>query len=158
MKAFEIRTPHSMAEAVALLDRDDPEIRPVGGGTALMLMMKAGFFRPQRLVSLASVEARFRRVSADADGTLRIGAMTRLTELEHSPEVIRHAPVIGRALRRLANVRVRNVATLGGHLAHADPHLDLPPVLVAMAARLTIIFTAGEHLITVEYIFFVYLV
>ena len=63
-----------------------------------------------------------------------IGALAPLSALEHSPEVARHAPVIVRAMKRLSNVRVRNVATVGGALAHGDPHMDLPPVLIAVVA------------------------
>jgi len=59
-------------------------------------------------------------------------------------------PVIARTLRTLSNVRVRNVATVGGHLAHADPHMDLPPVLSALGARVTIAGPAGERSVPVE--------
>lgn len=52
MMAFELLEPGSLKEAIALIDPDDPEVRPIAGGTALMLMMKAGVFRPRRLVSL----------------------------------------------------------------------------------------------------------
>src|SRR5215469_16637239 len=139
MTPFELAEPRSLLEATRLLDREDAAVRPIGGGTALMLMMKSGFLRPRRLVSLRAVEPRFRSIAADADGTLHIGAMATLAEIEHAPEVARCAPVIARAMRRLANVRVRNVATIGGHLAHADPHLDLPPLLVALDASLRIV-------------------
>ena len=64
--------------------------------------------------------------------------MTPLSALEHSPEVARHAPVIVRTMKRLSNVRVRNVATVGGALAHGDPHMDLPPVLIALGASVAI--------------------
>jgi carbon-monoxide dehydrogenase medium subunit len=63
--------------------------------------------------------------------------------------VARAAPVITHALRRLSNVRVRNVATLGGHLAHADPHMDLPPVLVALDAAVTVAGPRGERTVAV---------
>ena len=59
--------------------------------------------------------------------------MTTLGALERSPEVRKGWPVIARALRTLSNVRVRNVATVGGALAHADPHMDLPPLLARLA-------------------------
>jgi carbon-monoxide dehydrogenase medium subunit len=157
VRPFELATPHSLVDAVRLLDRDDPAVRPIGGGTALMLMMKSGLFRPQRLVSLRAVESRFRTIAADRDGTLRIGAMTTLSEIERSPEIHRHAPVIARTMRRLANTRVRNVATIGGHLAHADPHLDLPPLLVALGARLTIAGRGCERMMPVEELFRGYL-
>ena len=75
--------------------------------------------------------------------------MATLAEIERSPDVIQHAPVIVHALRTLSNPRTRNVATIGGHLAHADPHLDLPPVLAALGARLTIAGPQGERRIPV---------
>jgi carbon-monoxide dehydrogenase medium subunit len=157
VRPFELATPRSLVEAIGLLDRDDPAVRPIGGGTALMLMMKSGLFRPQRLVSLRAIESRFRTIVADRDGTLRIGAMTTLSQIERSPEIHRHAPVIARTMRKLANTRVRNVATIGGHLAHADPHLDLPPLLVALGARLTIAGRDGERMIPIEELFRGYL-
>lgn len=153
MIPFELAEPRSLSESIALLDRDDPAIRPIAGGTALMLMMKAGFFRPIRLVSLRKIEARYRRIAAGDDGTLRIGAMATLADLEHSAELARHAPVVTRMMRDVANVRVRNVATVGGNLAHADPHLDLPPVWVALGARIVIAGPGGERTIPVEDLF-----
>jgi carbon-monoxide dehydrogenase medium subunit len=58
--------------------------------------------------------------------------------------------VLASTLRTLSNVRVRNVATVGGHLAHADPHMDLPPVLSVLGARVTIAGPAGERTVPVE--------
>jgi hypothetical protein len=133
--SFDICEPRSLDEAFALLDPEDPAIRPIGGGTALMLMMKAQVYKPQRLVSLRRLGGRFDGCALSADGgSFRIGAMTTFAELEHSPQIRAHLPVIPQAMRSLANVRVRNVATVGGNLAHADPHLDLPPIWVALAA------------------------
>ena len=76
-----------------------------------------------------------RRARRTAAAVSRIGAMTTLTELERSPQVASAVPVVSRALRTLSNVRIRNVATLGGHLAHGDPHMDLPPILLTLGAR-----------------------
>ncbi len=111
-----------------------------------MLMMKARLFRPRRLVSLRRIEPRYSRIARDGDGALRIGAMTRLAALERSPDVARLAPVVARTLRTLANVRVRNVATVGGHLAHADSHMDLPPVLIAFGASVALTGPNGERI------------
>jgi aerobic carbon-monoxide dehydrogenase medium subunit len=153
MNSFELAEPRSLRESIALLDRDDPAIRPIAGGTALMLMMKAGFFKPIRLVSLRRIEPRYSRIASADDGTLRIGAMATLTDLEHSDELRRHAPAITRMMRDVANVRVRNVATVGGNLAHADPHLDLPPVWIALGARIVIAGADGERTIPVDALF-----
>jgi carbon-monoxide dehydrogenase medium subunit len=152
MIPFELAEPTSLAAAIKLLNPDDPTIRPIAGGTALMLMMKAGVFNPEKLVSLRKIESKYSSISADAKG-LRIGAMTTLGTLERSADVIRITPIISRTLRTLSNVRVRNVATVGGALAHGDPHMDLPPVLMALGATMTIIGPNGERQLAVEELF-----
>jgi len=152
MTPFDLAEPRSLQEAIALLDRDDPAVRPIAGGTALMLMMKAGLFRPQRLVSLHRIEPRHAAVAAEG-GALRIGAMATFAALERSAAVRAHAPAIVRTMRTLANVRVRNVATVGGNLAHADPHLDLPPVWIALGAAVAITGRNGQRTLPVEDLF-----
>ncbi|HYT46845.1 MAG TPA: xanthine dehydrogenase family protein subunit M [Burkholderiales bacterium] len=148
MTPFELTEPKSLREAIELLDPDDTAVRPMSGGTALMLMMKAGVLRPRRLVNLKKIG--LAEIGKGPAGELRIGAMARLSDIERSPIVRKDCPVIARTLLTLSNVRVRNVATLGGHLAHADPHMDLPPVLSALGARATIAGPAGERTIPVE--------
>jgi carbon-monoxide dehydrogenase medium subunit len=152
MIPFDLAEPTSLAAAIKLLNPDDPSVRPIAGGTALMLMMKAGVFNPEKLISLRKIESKYSEISAGADG-LRIGAMTTLGTLERSDDVRKHAPVITRTLRTLSNVRVRNVATVGGALAHGDPHMDLPPVLMALGATMTIIGPKGERKLAVEDLF-----
>lgn len=144
MKSFELLEPATVEEAIALLDGGDPAVRAIAGATALLPMMKARLFQPARLVSLRRLDGAMRGVRDDGDG-LRIGALTTLTELEHSTRIGEVAPVMTRALRTLSNVRIRNVATLGGHLAHGDPHMDLPPILMTLAARVRLVGGGGER-------------
>jgi carbon-monoxide dehydrogenase medium subunit len=152
MTPFELAEPTSLREAIALLDPDDAAVRPIAGGTALMLMMKAGVFRPQRLVSLRAIKS-LSAIEAAPDGALRIGAMTPLSVVERSAAVQAQAPVIVQTMRMLSNRRVRNVATVGGALAHADPHMDLPPVLIALGAHVVVTGRAGERTVPVEELF-----
>jgi len=152
MLPFELAEPTSLAAAVKLLDPDDATVRPIAGGTALMLMMKAGVFRPQKLISLRKIEAEYSSIAAGPGG-LRIGAMTTLSALERSADVMAHAPIITRTLLTLSNVRVRNVATVGGALAHGDPHMDLPPVLMALGATMTVTGPTGVRTLAVEELF-----
>jgi aerobic carbon-monoxide dehydrogenase medium subunit len=152
MIPFELAEPASLAEAIKLLDPDDPQVRPIAGGTALMLMMKAGVFRPARLVSLRAISA-LSAITPQKDGALKIGATTTLSALERSAAVRAHAPVVTNTLRTLSNVRVRNVATVGGNLAHADPHMDLPPVLIALGAEVVVAGPRGERTLPVEGLF-----
>jgi carbon-monoxide dehydrogenase medium subunit len=150
MIPFDLREPRSIEEAIALLDPDDPAIRPIAGGTALLLMMKAGVFRPGRLVSLRRLAAPHARVHVTGTGEVRIGALASLSQLAQSAVVRDALPVVASALPALSNVRVRNVATLGGHLAHADPHQDLPPILIALGAHVVAMGPTGERVIAVE--------
>ena len=153
MAPFDLAQPATLQEAIALLGAEGA--RPFGGGTALMLMMKAGVLRPQRLVSLHRLK--LSSIEIGSGRGLRIGAMTTLSALERSPEVRKGWPVIARTLRTLSNVRVRNVATVGGALAHADPHMDLPPLLSALGARVFLQDGNGQRAIPVEELYAGYL-
>jgi aerobic carbon-monoxide dehydrogenase medium subunit len=150
---FGFAEPRSLEEAIALLDTDDPTVRPFSGGTALMLMMKSGVFEPSRLVSLRRIEDRYAAISSSADGALKLGAMASLAAIEYASDVIRLAPTLSRVMKRLSNVRVRNVARLGGNLAHGDPHMDLPPVLCALRANVIARGPSGERRIAIEDLF-----
>jgi carbon-monoxide dehydrogenase medium subunit len=150
---FELHHPASLSDAIALLQ--DETARPFSGGTAVMLMMKAGVLRPSRLVSLGRLP--LGKIESGPGGELRIGAMATLRSLEKSAMVRAGWPAITRALRTLSNVRVRNVATIGGHLAHGDPHTDLPPLLCALGATVTVAGKGGERRVPVESLYAGYL-
>jgi aerobic carbon-monoxide dehydrogenase medium subunit len=145
MKSFELVEPATVDEVVAQLDPENPGVRVIAGATALLLMMKARLFQPERLISLRRLTGAMRSVHDEGRGGVRIGAMTTLSELERSPVIATAAPVMRRALRTLSNVRIRNVATLGGHLAHGDPHMDLPPILMTLGARVRVVSARGER-------------
>src|SRR5262245_19688272 len=115
-----------------------------------MLMMKTGVFTPARLVSLAKIEPEYSQIRVDHSGTLKIGAMASLSALEQSAEVASHFPVITRTLLTLSNVRVRNVARVGGALAHGDPHMDLPPLLAALGAKAHVVGRNGSREVAIE--------
>lgn len=154
MTSFEIVEPKTLDDAFSWLDADDPAVRPIGGGTALILMMKSQLFAPVRLVSLAKLGKPFFDLELSQGGShLRIGAMTTFSELEHSPLIREYFPAITRTMTTLANVRVRNVATVGGNLAHADPHLDLPPVWTALDAEVSLVRPGSTRAVRVEDLF-----
>lgn len=153
MMPFDFAEPRTLAEALALLDPEDPTVRPIAGGTALMLMMKSAVFQPTRLVSLARLEPYLTEIAATGAGGLRIGALATLSALEGSATVRRFCPVIAGAMARLANVRVRNVARVGGALAHGDPHMDLPPVAAALRGEAVITSQGGERSVPVADLF-----
>ncbi len=150
MIPFDWQEPESLEAAIALLAEGDDSVRAFSGGTALMLMMKAGVFAPSCLVSLAKIGPRYSEIVPSPDGGLRIGALATLSELERARAVAENFPVMRRALRTLSNVRVRNVARVGGALAHGDPHMDLPPLLASLGAIASVRGPSGGRDIAVE--------
>ena len=98
MNAFELVEPSSLGEALGLLDPDDSAVRPIAGGTALMLMMKTGLYRPRRLVSLRALGRALTIIAATPEGGLDIGAMVRLAQIERSAAVRQAAPVQPRGI------------------------------------------------------------
>jgi carbon-monoxide dehydrogenase medium subunit len=133
---FTIETPTAVSEVLELLSGSDSDVRPIAGGTGLTPLIRYGFVRPTCLISLRRLPEGCRRIETGSDGWLHIGATATLRELEHSAVVAAHAPVLVQALHRLSSVRIRNVATIGGTLAHGHPQLDLPQVLIALDAEI----------------------
>jgi carbon-monoxide dehydrogenase medium subunit len=150
MIPFDWQEPESLDAAIALLAEGDDSVRAFSGGTALMLMMKTGVFAPSCLVSLAKIGRRHSEIALTAEGALRIGAMATLSQLEHARAVAENFPVMRLALCTLSNVRVRNVARVGGALAHGDPHMDLPPLLASLGAIASVCGPSGSRDIAVE--------
>ncbi len=144
MTTMELYEPRSLEEATSLLAERGDEARIIAGGTAVVLMLKNRLIAPSALISLEAVQS-LRYIRSDADGTLRIGAMTTIRELERSPVVIDHCPTLARTCRQVANVRVRHAATIGGNLSEADYASDPPSVLVAARARVRVASAKGER-------------
>src|SRR5437588_5667050 len=126
--------PRSLEEAIGVLSANGDEARLVAGGTALTIMLRQGLVRPQALVSLNGVPGldRIERTN----GELRLGALVTHRAVELS-EVVRQAlPVLAETFGKVANVRVRNAATVGGVLAEADYASDPPAVFVGLGAKI----------------------
>ncbi|HUZ22006.1 MAG TPA: FAD binding domain-containing protein [Acidimicrobiales bacterium] len=120
----------------------------LGGGTAMGLLLRNGLVEPERLVWLGRIAA-LGGIAVGTDGSLRIGAATTLAELARHPEVLRRCASLARAASGAANPRIRAVATLGGHLGHADPRQDLPPVLLALGASAEVTGVGGTRLVEI---------
>ena len=142
MRRFELVEPRTVAEACACL-ADDPTAKAISGGTALLILIKHGVFVPTTLVNLRKIDGAASVVLED--GWLRIGALTTIGEIERSELVRRRYPAFAEACHTVANVRIRNMATVGGNLAHGDYQSDPPGALVALDARVVIAGVAGER-------------
>ena len=148
MNAFEYAAPRTLDEALAVLREQGDEARVIAGGTALVTMMRQRLVRPSYLVSLREVSG-LGRIEA-ANGDVRIGALVTHREVETSSLVRERFPVLAETFRRVASVRIRNMATVGGALAHADPNQDPPVTLIVLGARVEIRGAAGGREVPVE--------
>ncbi len=135
--------PRSLAEALVLLAQD-AGARPLSGGATLVAMMNAGVAEPAALVSLGSIEE-IKGISVQADGRVRIGAFTRHRESAQCKLALGGAQVLCHAASQIANATVRNMGTIGGAIAFADPGLDYPPALVAADAMVEIANLEGRR-------------
>ncbi|GCL70163.1 xanthine dehydrogenase family protein subunit M [Paenibacillus naphthalenovorans] len=137
--------PETLEDVKHALASGDDLTRVVSGGTALSLIIKQGIYQPERLISLKKVRCVLNYIRPDNDGNLRIGAMTTLREMETSPFIEQNYPVISKALHHVANPRIRYVASIGGNLSHGDAHLDLPPFLLALDAKVKVESVRGDR-------------
>jgi carbon-monoxide dehydrogenase medium subunit len=151
MRDFYFYTPTSLAEALDLLEQHQDDGRAMAGGTALVVLMKQSLLEADHLVSLAKLPG-LSGIRQEADG-LHIGALTHHREVETSPLVKQFAPLLAEVYSRVATVRIRNVATVGGGLAHADPAQDPPAGLIALDARVRLQSKSGERTVPVDELF-----
>jgi carbon-monoxide dehydrogenase medium subunit len=151
MRDFYFYSPQTLDEALTLLDEHQDDGRAMAGGTALIVLMKQSLLDADHLVSLARVPG-LSAIRAESDG-LHIGALTRHREVETSSLVHEHSPLICDVYRNVATVRIRNVATVGGGIAHADPAQDPPPGLIALDARVRLVSKNGERTLPINEFF-----
>ena len=109
-----------------------------------MTLIKHGIFVPKTLVNLKKIKAAS-DISYDAQTGLRVGALAAIYDIEASPLVRQHYPVLAEACHVVANIRIRNMATIGGNLAHGDYQSDPPTVLVALNAVVELLSRAGTR-------------
>jgi CO/xanthine dehydrogenase FAD-binding subunit len=160
---FDFSEPTSIAEAVELVDGD--RVRALAGGVDLVLKMRLRQIVPERVVSLQKVPG-LDYVRADAPavagaranggpggGTLRIGALASLHQVEVSPAVRQAWPLLAEAIGAIVSVQTKVMGTAVGNLCVGTPASDVAPALYALGARLKIAGVAGEREVPIEEFF-----
>ena len=145
--AFEYHAPGSISEATALLARLGEDAKVLSGGQSLIPIMKLRLASPRHLIDINGIpDLAYIR---EADGMLRIGALTRESELEESELVRTRYPLLHDTCKVIADPLVRNLATLGGNLAHGDPANDHPATMLALGAEVVAVGNKGERRIPI---------
>jgi carbon-monoxide dehydrogenase medium subunit len=151
IRSFDLLQPRSLQEAVELLQRHGEDARTLGGGTTLIILMKQRALQYRYLVDLQSIPG-LAEIKSEAGG-LRIGALATHRMVETSPVIRQAFPALAQAFGHIGNVRVRQTASVGGNLAHADYRLDPPPVLLVLNAEINVFGPKGSRTIPINNFF-----
>jgi carbon-monoxide dehydrogenase medium subunit len=146
--SFDYLVAHSIEEAVGLLDQRGEDAKILAGGQSLIPLIRFRLARPSVLVDINRVPGL--EYVQEADGTLHIGTMTREAELDSSSLIRDRYPILYDTSTMVADPVVRNWATVGGNLAHADPANDHPATMLALGARILAVGPAGERELPIE--------
>jgi len=135
--AFDYYAPSSLEEALSLKAQLGEDAKFLAGGQSLVPAMNFRLVRPAALIDLNGLTD-LDHLESEADGTLRIGALTRYARLERDPRVRSSQPMLAEALPHVAHPQIRTRGTLCGNMAHADPASELPAVMLAQQALFTL--------------------
>jgi carbon-monoxide dehydrogenase medium subunit len=149
--AFEYHAPATVGEATALLARLGEDAKILSGGQSLIPLMKLRLASPRHLVDINGLPGL--AYVREADGFLRIGALTREADLEEADVVRTRYPLLHDTCKVIADPLVRNLATIGGNLAHGDPANDHPATMLAMDAEVLATGPRGERRIPIASFF-----
>ncbi len=146
--AFDYVAPKTLDEAIALLQRHGDGAKILSGGHSLIPIMKLRLATPSILVDINGIPGLDGIV--ETDGFLRIGALTREAALEESELIRSKYPILYDTAKMIADPQVRNLATVGGNLAHGDPANDHPATMLALGAQVVAKGPGGERVLPVD--------
>jgi CO/xanthine dehydrogenase FAD-binding subunit len=143
--------PDDLADALKLLAGIE-DSKPLSGGASLVAMMNARIVEPRALVSITRIRE-LKGIRVVASGDIVIGAATRHCEIESERRLTGTLSIVSEAAAQIGNATIRNMGTIGGAVAHADPGLDFPPALVAAGASIEVASPNGRRLIAADALF-----
>jgi aerobic carbon-monoxide dehydrogenase medium subunit len=146
--SFDYHTPGSLQEAIALLGKLRDDAKLLAGGHSLIPMMKLRLAQPKHLIDLRKVPG-LAGIREDG-GSIAIGAMTTHWQVESSKLLQAKVPVVSEAAGMIGDPQVRNLGTIGGSLAHADPAADMPAVMIALGAEFVVEGARGRRAVKVD--------
>jgi aerobic carbon-monoxide dehydrogenase medium subunit len=149
---FEYEAPGTLKKALELLNTYGEDAKILAGGHSLIPMMKLRFASPKHIIDINNIRG-LDHIRVEK-GMLNLGAMTREAELEHSDLLKKHFPIFGDVTHQIADPQVRNLATIGGNLAHGDAANDQPAVMFALRANVIIAGIDGERSVPIDEFFY----
>ena len=145
---FEYFSPETLEDAVALLSKYGEEASVLAGGQSLIPLMKLRLANPKYLIHLGGIQGL--STIEEQDGMIAFGALTRHAEVEESALVKAKLPMMHDAVSMIGDVQIRNLGTIGGSLAQADPAGDMAPVLLALGAQVNTLSSSGKRTLKIQ--------
>jgi carbon-monoxide dehydrogenase medium subunit len=152
MVKFDYIEPENIQDACALLERHGEEAKLIAGGTALLIWMRMKLLNPRVVISLAKLPD-FDAIRFDPKNGLTIGAGARHRDIELHPAVRKHYPLLHETFRKVAQPRIRNMATIGGNLCQGDPLTDPGASLLALDAEVLLASSKGKRTVSLDEFF-----
>ncbi len=149
---FDYVAPTTLDEAFELLEKYGDDAKILAGGHSLIPMMKLRFAQPETLIDINNIPGL--SYIKEEDGYLKIGAMAREVDLEHSDLIRDKYPIFTDASKLIADPQVRNMGTVGGNIAHGDAANDHPAVMIAMNAEVIISGAGGSRTVPIDEFFY----
>jgi carbon-monoxide dehydrogenase medium subunit len=151
-QSFQYESPGTIQEAISLLQKYGDDAKILSGGHSLIPMMKLRLASPEYLIDINNIPG-LSHINED-NGVVKIGGLTRESEVEHSDLLKKHFPIFGDVTKLIADPQVRNRGTVGGNLAHGDAANDHPAVMMALNATVMATGPDGEREIPIDEFFF----
>lgn len=142
MRRFEYLRPTAIEEATRFLGDNPDDTLVIAGGTAAVVLLHLGVLRPQYVMDIGGIAALRER---SMNGSLRLGSLTSIRSIERDAEIAQDFGVLSDAASQVANIRVRNMATVGGTVAYGEPQTDTPVALTALGAIVEVAGVAGRR-------------
>ncbi len=142
MRGFEYLRPTTIEEATRFLGDNADDTLVIAGGTAAVVLLHLGVLRPQYVLDIGGIDGLRER---SMNGSLRLGALTSIRSIERDADIARDFDVLSHAASQVANIRVRNVATVGGTIAYGEPQTDTPVALTSLGATVEVAGATGRR-------------
>ena len=155
MIRFDYQEPTTLKKAFGLMEKHGEDARVIAGGTSLIIMLRQRLLMPKVVISLGRIP-KLERITYKAKDGLRIGAGARHRDIELSPAVKTHYPLLHETFRKVAQPRIRNMGTVGGNLAAGDPLTDPGASLIALDADVTLTSSKGKRTVPLDEFFIDY--
>jgi len=151
-QSFNYESPGTLKDAISLLEKYGEEAKILSGGHSLIPMMKLRFASPDVLIDINNIPG-LSHIKEEG-GVVKIGALTREAEIEHSDLLKKYFPIFADVTKQIADPQVRNRGTIGGNLAHGDAANDHPAVMLSLNATVIATGANGERSIPIDEFFF----